>query len=99
METEHDKHLPETTDERTFKAMAAAEDPDRPAEKFIMSRFAGLAPLIAREIVYRAAGKTDATMREAERDLTEQFFRMIRIIREPLSKNPSRNPTATKTSS
>ena len=70
-----------TTDERTFKAMAAAEDPDRPAEKFIMSRFAGLAPLIAREIVYRAAGKTDATMREAERDLTEQFFRVVNLIR------------------
>ena len=70
-----------TTDERTFKAMAAAEDPDRPAEKFIMSRFAGLAPLIAREIVYRAAGNTDATMREAERDLTEQFFRVVNLIR------------------
>lgn len=69
-------------DERAFKAMAAAEDPDRPAEKFIMSRFAGLAPLIAREIVYRAAGKTDATMREAERDLTAQFFKVIRLIRE-----------------
>lgn len=73
--------IAETTDERTFKAMAAAEDPDRPAEKFIMSRFAGLAPLIAREIVYRAAGKTDATMREAERDLTEQFFRVVNLIR------------------
>ena len=60
-------------DERAFKAMASAEDPERPAEKFIMTRFAGLAPLIAREIVYRAAGKTDATMREAERDLTEQL--------------------------
>ena len=69
-------------DERAFKAMAAAEDPDRPAEKFIMSRFAGLAPLIAREIVYRAAGKTDATMREAERDLTAQFFKVIRLIRD-----------------
>ncbi|MBE6724399.1 MAG: fibronectin/fibrinogen-binding protein [Ruminococcaceae bacterium] len=69
-------------DERMFKALAAAEDPDRPAEKFIMSHFAGLAPLIAREIVYRAAGRTDATMREAERDLTAQFFRMIRIIRD-----------------
>ena len=73
--------IAEATDERTFKAMAAAEDPDRPAEKFIMSRFAGLAPLIAREIVYRAAGKTDATMREAERDLTEQFFRVVNLIR------------------
>ena len=69
-------------DERAFKAMASAEDPERPAEKFIMTRFAGLAPLIAREIVYRAAGKTDATMREAERDLTEQFFRVIRLIRD-----------------
>lgn len=74
--------MAEDLDERAFKAMAAAEDPDRPAEKFIMSRFAGLAPLIAREIVYRAAGKTDATMREAERDLTAQFFKVIRLIRD-----------------
>lgn len=74
--------LSEKVDERFFNTLAAAEDPDRPAEKFIMSHFAGLAPLIAREIVYRAAGKTDATMREAARDLTEQFFRMIARIRE-----------------
>jgi predicted ribosome quality control (RQC) complex YloA/Tae2 family protein len=73
--------LSEKVDERFFKALAAAEDPDRPAEKFIMSHFAGLAPVIAREIAYRAAGRTDATMREASRDLTEQFFRMIGRIR------------------
>ena len=72
----------DTTDERRFRALAANEDPDRSAEKFIMSRFAGLSPLIAREIVFRAAGKSDATMKEAERGLTEQFFRMIRIIRD-----------------
>ena len=72
----------EETDERSFRLLASAEDPDRSAEKFIMSRYAGLSPLIAREIVFRAAGKTDATMREAERGLTEEFFRMIRAIRD-----------------
>ena len=74
--------LAEQTDERTFKALAAKEDPDRSAEKFIMAHFAGLSPLIAREIVYRAAGRTDASLRDAERGLTAQFMDMIRRIRE-----------------
>ena len=74
--------LSEKVDERYFRSLAAAESPDRTAEKFIMAHFAGLSPLIAREIAYRAAGKADATMREAERGLTEQFFRVIRAIRD-----------------
>ena len=69
-------------DERYFKSLASAEEPDRLAEKFIMSHFAGLSPLIAREIVFRAAGKVDATMKEASRDLTEQFFRMVNDIKD-----------------
>ncbi len=69
------------TDERLFKSLAAAEEPDRPAEKFIMSHFCGLSPLIAREIAYRAGGKPDATMKEAARDLTRCFFDVIEKIR------------------
>lgn len=76
-----DKLDPMEIDERAFKSLAAACETDRPAEKFIMSNFAGLSPLIAREIVYRAAGHTDATMGEASRELTEKFFAVIEAIR------------------
>ena len=78
-----DKHDPldEKVDERFFKSLAAECDENKSAEKFIMSNFAGISPLIAREIVYRAAGKTDATMRESARELTAKFFEMIGRIR------------------
>ena len=79
-----DKHDPlsDEVDERFFKSLAAQAEPDKSAEKFIMSNFAGISPLIAREIVYRAAGKTDATMQESARELTAKFFEMIGRIRD-----------------
>ena len=78
-----DKYDPmdDSVDERFFNELAAKSEEDRPAEKFIMSTFSGIAPLIAREIVYRAAGKTDATMKEAAHDLTKKFFEMRDAIK------------------
>ncbi len=67
--------------EAEFKALAASADLSKSAEKFIMANFAGISPLIAREIVYRAAGKTDATLSEAARELTEKFFSVIDLIK------------------
>ncbi len=75
-----DPTAPET-DPRFFKELAARTEGDKSAEKFIMSHFAGISPLIAREIVYRATGKTDATMKEAAGDLTNQFFKVIENIK------------------
>lgn len=74
-----DKHDPmsDTVDARFFNKLAAEADMNKSAEKFIISNFSGISPLIAREIVYRAAGKCDATLGEASRELTEKFFSMI----------------------
>ncbi|MGN1346803.1 MAG: NFACT family protein, partial [Eubacteriales bacterium] len=79
-----DKYDPtsDEVDERFFKKLAAAAEPDRPAEKFLMANFSGLSPLIAREIVFRAAGRTDATMREAARDLWNKFHDVISAIQK-----------------
>lgn len=79
-----DKYDPfaEEVDEKFFKKLASEADENKSAEKFIMAGFAGISPLIAREIVYRAAGKTDATLREASRELTAKFFETINAIRE-----------------
>ncbi len=84
--------------EAEFKALAAAQDMDKSAEKFIMSNFAGISPLVAREIVYRAAGKVDATLAESARSLTEKFFDVIRTVKassgEPyIVKNADGIPT------
>jgi len=73
--------LSDEVDEHLFKRLAADNDPEKSAEKFIMANFSGIAPLIAREIVFRAAGKTDATLWEASRSLTECFFGVIEDIR------------------
>lgn len=55
-----DKYDPmdDSVDERFFNELAAKSEEDRPAEKFIMSTFSGIAPLIAREIAYRADRKS-----------------------------------------
>lgn len=68
-------------DERFFNKLASDADENKSAEKFIMSSFSGIAPLIAREIVFRAAGKCDATLKEASRGLTEKFFETINAIK------------------
>ncbi len=72
--------LDKCVDERFFNTLASESEEDRPAEKFIMSTFSGIAPIVAREIVYRAAGRTDATMKETARSLTEKFFEMRNAI-------------------
>lgn len=77
----------ECVDEKFFNKLAAEADENKSAEKFIMSSFSGIAPLIAREIVFRAAGKTDATLKEASRSLTEKFFDTVRAIKN-LSGEP-----------
>ncbi len=89
--------LDEQVDEKYFKALAAGAEESKSAEKFIMANFSGIAPLIAREIAYRAAGKVDATMKEAAPELTEKFFDVINRLKnldgEPyIVKNPDGKP-------
>ena len=78
-----DKYDPisDEVDERLFNKLASENEPDKPAEKFIMSYFSGIAPIIAREIVYRAAGRADATLEECSHTLARAFFDMIGDIK------------------
>ncbi len=89
--------LSDELDSALFNKLAADTEEDRAAEKFIMSNFAGISPLIAREIAFRAAGKTDATMKEASRELKTKFFELIDNIRNTngspyIIKNPDGVP-------
>ena len=73
-----------TSDEldiRMFNKLASACEGTKSAEKFIISNFAGIAPVVAREIVYRSAGKTDATMDECSRQLAEKFFEYVDVLK------------------
>ena len=65
-----------------FLDAAAAAEPEMSCEKFIISSFSGIAPVVAREIVYRAAGNTAATVRDCEKNLEKEFFAMIQKIKE-----------------
>jgi len=68
-------------DVKMFNKMAAACEGSKSAEKFIISSFAGIAPVAAREIVYRASGKTDASLDECARDLAAKFFEFTDILK------------------
>jgi len=45
--------------EDSLSAMLAAKDGSLPLSKFLLNGFLGLSPLVAREIAYRASGRTD----------------------------------------
>ena len=59
---EQDKLSPLTATREEFFAAYAAFDPSRAAERFITATYLGTAASTAREIVFRAAGRTDATV-------------------------------------
>lgn len=88
-----DKTDPLTVDERAFNRLAADEDPTRPAEKFIMSHYLGLAPVVAREMAYRASGKTNGTMEECAAGLWNAFSLVMHSITEEPSPTLVRSET------
>ncbi len=54
-----DKHDPRSLTREEFMRIASAEGEGKPADKFILSSFLGISAAIAREVVYRATGRTD----------------------------------------
>jgi len=75
-----DKTDPMTVDTDMFKRLAGDSDGDRPCEKFIMSTFSGISPLVAREIATMSGGYSGATLNECAQKLTDVFFAVIRSI-------------------
>ena len=56
---------------------------DRTGDKWILSSFCGISPAIAREITFRASGRTDALLSEMDpKRLQDSFFEIIDSIRE-----------------
>ena len=55
-----DKHDPLGISREDFMEIAKAEGDGKPIDKFILSSFCGISAAVAREVAFRAAGKTDA---------------------------------------
>lgn len=72
-----DKADPLSVDREFFTALCAAAEQDRLCERFIMSSFSGISPLVAREIAYLSGGSVSATLGECSRRLCDVFITVI----------------------
>ena len=77
---------PTAVSREEFNARAAASDADTPAEKFIIQNFSGIAPVVAREMAYRASGDTEGTLYDCRKTLTDEFFKVIDTVKDKSGK-------------
>lgn len=70
--------------EDALSAMLLAKDGSLPLSKFILNSFLGISPLVAREIAYRATGRTDTPLEDA---LTSTLWKAVCEFRAIFEKN------------
>lgn len=69
--------------EGEFYTALAAESEERPCDKVIVSSFAGIAPVVAREIVFEATGHTDTSVGNCEKsELWHSFSKVQHAIND-----------------
>ena len=77
-----DKYDPLRVDSESFGQIYGSFAPDRPCDKTIVAAFTGIAPVVAREIVYRATGHTDTPVKYCfVEDIEREFFSVINTIK------------------
>jgi predicted ribosome quality control (RQC) complex YloA/Tae2 family protein len=77
-----DKYNPMHVDEEEFLRIFGEMSPERPCDKAIVAAFAGIAPVVAREIVYRATGHTDTPVRYCfAEDIAKEFFAVVNAVK------------------
>ena len=77
-----DKYNPLHVDEEQFKRIFDQMTEDRPCDKAIVAAFSGVAPAVAREIVFRATGHTDTPVRYCFfEDISREFFFVMNAIK------------------
>lgn len=70
-----------------IEEFSAQNGGEYPCDKYLLSFYAGLSPLIAREITFRTAGKIDASLAElARRELLSNLYLNFRSIYAPVEK-------------
>ena len=57
-----DKHLPQETDEPQLLALLREAEPSRRLDKWLLDTFAGISPLISRELCFGFTGETDTPL-------------------------------------
>jgi len=78
-----DKLDPTGVSESEFMSRLDSLEPSTLADKAIVSSFSGIAPIIAREICYRATGDVATTLAEARKErLWEEFSRYFTALKE-----------------
>ena len=60
--------------EASFRELLAAANPERQAEAFFLDSFFGISPLVARELVFRAAGDTDCRIFQLTKDQEDRLW-------------------------
>ena len=76
-----DKQDPMTADDQVFLSLFNAGGKDRLAEKWILSSFLGISAAVAREIVFRASGRSDSLLGECDAHvLCGSFFEVVRNL-------------------
>ncbi len=75
-----DKTDPMTVTREVFNGIFANADLSQATDKALTSRFAGMASVTAREIAYRAGGRTDASLAECADTLWKEFSAYVSLI-------------------
>lgn len=77
-----DKLDPTAVSENDLLQLCIDSDPDIKCEKFIISKFSGIAPVVAREIAFRSGGSVTATLTDCHKRLSKVFFECISKVKE-----------------
>ncbi len=95
---QQDRQNPLDADKALFCSLVDSADRETSAQRFIMTTFAGISPLVAREIVYRCAKSTDATIGMCGDRLADVFCNVMDLVRqgtgEPVLAKDSENVPA-----
>lgn len=79
---QQDRQNPLEVDKVLFCSLVDSADRETSAQRFIMTTFAGIAPLVAREIVYRCAKNTDATIEMCGERFADVFCSVMDQVRQ-----------------
>jgi len=63
-----DKRIPQETDEQELRSLLQAVDSPKRLDKWLLDTFAGLSPLITRELSFRLCGEVDADILTLDRE-------------------------------
>lgn len=78
-----DKNDPTKITEAEFDALLTEDSADRSADKWITQSFLGISATVAREIAFRATGRTDTTLGACDPTrLKKAFFAIVNAIKD-----------------